>query len=148
MPVGAGARHAVLRDQPVDGGPAHLAAPAWTADKLRIGMQVVEGLLHPEFPASKVFHCLALLIGRRRDRPGLSRLVEILLCELAIELVALRTVSLGQGEILRLHLVFLHECRQLAPFGRCVLVGPIIPNAPAKLALCGSGVHGPDLHGF
>ena len=59
MPVCAGPSHAVLGDQPVDSGPANIAAPAWKADEVRMGMQIVEALLHPEFPASNVFHSLA-----------------------------------------------------------------------------------------
>lgn len=107
MPVCAGPIHAVLGDQPVDSGPANVSAPAWKADEVRMGMQIVAALLHPEFPASNISHCLASLMGRWSGKPALSGLVEILLCKLAIKLVALRTVSFGQGEVMRLHLVFL-----------------------------------------
>jgi hypothetical protein len=58
-----------------------------------MGMQIVAALLRPEFSASNIFHCLASLMGRWSGRPALSGLVEILLCKLAIKLVALGTVS-------------------------------------------------------
>ena len=106
-PVCAGPSHAVLRDEPVESGPANVAAPASKTDEVRMGMQVVEALLHPEFPAPNIFHRLASLIGRWSGKPALSGLVEMLLCKLAIKLIALRTVSFGEGEVMRLHLVFL-----------------------------------------